>query len=301
MDSASPYRQTCGQILGAIEAGGTKFVLAAGQDPSGRLVTHSIPTTTPDATLAAAAEWFAAQGQIGALGIASFGPVDLERGSPTWGNITATPKPGWSYCDIAGYFARRFSVPIGFETDVNAAALAEFTKAAPGTSSLAYITVGTGIGGGLVLDGNAVHGSAHPEMGHLFPRREPGDHGFAGICPFHGDCLEGLASGPAIKARWGASLSELPADHEAHEMIAGYLAQLCHTLFAVSAVETIVLGGGVMQTSGLLDRIKQRANEIDAGYLPGRSRHTICGPVFGTESGIRGAMMLAEAAAQART
>lgn len=289
-----------GPLLGAIEAGGTKFVLAAGQDPSGALVTHSVPTTTPEATLTAAAQWFAAQGQIRALGIASFGPVDLDPASPTWGHITATPKPSWSDCDIAGYFAQRFRVPIGFETDVNAAALAEFAQAAPGTSSLAYVTVGTGIGGGLVIDGKAVHGSAHPEMGHLFPRREAGDHGFAGICPFHGDCLEGLTSGPAIKARWGASLSELPADHEAHSIVAGYLAQLCHTLFAVSAVETVVLGGGVMQTPGLLDRIKQRAAEIDAGYLPGRSRQTIRGPALGTESGMRGAMMLAEAAAKAR-
>lgn len=286
-------------LLGAIEAGGTKFVLAVGEDAAGPLVTHSIPTTTPDETLAKAAEWFAKQGHIAALGIASFGPVDLDVASPTWGHITATPKPGWSHCDLAGYFARRFGAPIGFETDVNAAALAEFAKAAADTSSLAYVTVGTGIGGGLVVDGKAVHGSAHPEMGHLFPRRQPDDQDFAGVCPFHGDCLEGLASGPAIKARWGASLSELPANHEAHELIAGYLAQLCQTLFAVSAVETIVLSGGVMQTPGLLDRIIHRAAEIDAGYLPGSSRQTIRGPALGTESGTRGAMILAEAAAKA--
>lgn len=286
-------------LLGAIEAGGTKFVLAVGEDAAGPLVTHSIPTTTPEETLATAADWFAAQGRIAALGIASFGPVDLDAASPNWGHITATPKAGWSNCDVAGYFARRFGAPIGFETDVNAAALAEFAQAAPGTSSLAYVTVGTGIGGGLVIDGKAVHGSAHPEMGHLFPRREAGDQGFAGTCPFHGDCLEGLASGPAIKARWGASLSELPADHEAHELVAGYLAQLCQTLFAVSAVETIVLGGGVMQTPGLLDRITSRAVEMDAGYLPGTSRQVIRGPALGTESGMRGAMMLAAAAARA--
>lgn len=286
-------------LLGAIEAGGTKVVLAAGADPAGPLVTHSIPTTTPEETLTKAAGWFAAQGKVTAFGIASFGPVDLDDASPTWGHITATPKPGWSHCDVAGFFARRFGAPIGFETDVNAAALAEFAKAPPGTSSLAYVTVGTGIGGGLVIDGKAVHGSAHPEMGHLFPRRQPGDQDFAGTCPFHGDCLEGLASGPAIKARWGASLSELPTDHQAHELVAGYLAQLCQTLFAISAVETIVLGGGVMQTPGLLERIARRAAEIDAGYLPGSSRHTIRGPALGTESGMRGAMMLAEAAARA--
>jgi len=289
------------RLLGAIEAGGTKFVLAVGEDPTGPLLTHSIPTTKPEETLETAADWFAAQGEITAFGIASFGPVDLDEASPTWGHITATPKSGWSNCDVAGYFTHRFGAPIGFDTDVNAAALAEYAKAAAGISSLAYVTVGTGIGGGLVIDGKAVHGSAHPEMGHLFPRREPGDHGFAGICPFHGDCLEGLASGPAIKARWGASLSELPADHEAHDLVAGYLAQLCQTLFAISAVETIVLGGGVMQTPGLLERITNRAAEIDAGYLPGSSHQTIRGPALGTESGMRGAMMLAEAAAKAHT
>lgn len=286
-------------LLGAIEAGGTKFVLAAGHSPAGPLVTHAIPTTTPQETLAAAADWFEAQGQFKAFGIASFGPVDLDRNSATWGHITATPKPGWSNCDIAGYFARRFHAPVGFDTDVNAAALAEFAHVGPEASSLAYITVGTGIGGGLVIDGRAVHGSAHPEMGHLFPRRAAGDSDFAGICPFHGDCLEGLASGPAIKARWGASLSELPVNHAAHETVAGYLAQLCQTLFAVLAVETIVLGGGVMQTPGLLERIIRRTAQIDAGYLPGRSRQTIRGPALGTESGMRGAMMLARAAAGA--
>ncbi len=281
-------------LLGAIEAGGTKFVLAVAGDPHGPVVSHSIPTTTPAETLEAAAAWLEKQGSIAALGIGTFGPADLDPQSAGWGHITATPKPGWSHCDIAGFFARRFGVPVGFETDVNAAAIAEYQSlSASDATSLAYVTVGTGIGGGLVIDGRTVHGAAHAEMGHLYPRRERGDDGFSGICPFHGDCLEGLASGPAIKARWGASLSELPADHQAHELVAGYLAQLCQTLFATTAVETIVLGGGVMQTPGLIERVALQTRQIDAGYLPGQARHQVKAPVLGTESGLRGALLLA--------
>ena len=224
-------------LLGGIEAGGTKFVFAVGHTPIEIVARHEIPTRDPETTLAQASEWFEGQGSISAIGIASFGPVDLDRSSPRWGHITNTPKPGWENCDLAGYFAERFGVPIGFDTDVNGAALAEYQNGAgTGASSLAYITVGTGIGGGLVLDGKAVHGAAHPEMGHIFPRRHVDDREFEGICPHHGDCLEGLASGPAIKARWGASLSELPADHIAHEIIADYLAQLAHSLIAMTAV-----------------------------------------------------------------
>ena len=282
-------------LLGAIEAGGTKFVLAVGSSSSEILARHVIPTLTPDATLAAAAEWFAAQGKLRALGIASFGPVELDRASPQWGHITNTPKPGWANCDLAGYFADRFGVAVGFDTDVNGAALAESRRGAgKGASSLAYVTVGTGIGGGLVLDNTPVHGAAHPELGHIYVRRPAGDSGFAGICPHHGDCLEGLASGPAIKARWGVSLSELPADHEAHGMVAYYLGQLCHSLFAMTAAEVAVLGGGVMKTPGLIERIRECSAELGAGYLPGTARHRIVAPGLGEDSGITGALMLAE-------
>ncbi len=197
-------------MIGGIEAGGTKFVLAVGPAPTEIAARHVIATRTPAETLAEASDWFAAQGRIDALGIASFGPVDLDPTSPTWGHITRTPKPGWSDCDLAGHFARALGVPVGFDTDVNGAALAEAEYglghgAGRGLASLAYITVGTGIGGGLVLDGKPVHGAAHPEMGHVFVRREAGDTDFAGHCPIHGDCLEGLASGPAIIARFGVS------------------------------------------------------------------------------------------------
>lgn len=287
-------------MLGAIEAGGTKFVLAVGPFPTRILARHVIPTRDPATTLGEAAAWFAAQGGVKALGIGSFGPVEIDRASPVWGHITRTPKPGWANCDIAGRLGKALGgVPVGFDTDVNAAALAEHAAGGRAGGSLAYLTIGTGIGGGLVLDGRPVHGIAHPEIGHIYPRRHPEDADFAGICPIHGDCLEGLACGPAIMARWGQSLSELPADHPGHAIIADYIAQACHTLFAAVAVGEVVIGGGVANTPGLVERIAARARELDAGYLPGSNRHTIIRPRLGGDSGITGAMMLAEAAARA--
>ncbi|HSF12490.1 MAG TPA: ROK family protein, partial [Erythrobacter sp.] len=245
-------------MLGGIEAGGTKFVLAVGPSPQNITARHTIPTRDPEATLAEAAAWFAGQGQVTALGIGSFGPVDLDPASVTWGRITNTPKPGWGDCDIAGFFMDRLGVPVGFDTDVNAAALAEHAVAGGAVSSLAYLTIGTGIGGGLVLDSRPVHGIAHPEVGHIYPRRHPDDRDFAGTCPHHRDCLEGLASGPAIIARWGASLSQLPADHPGHAVIADYIAQACHMLFASVAVAEVVIGGGVANTPGLIERVAER-------------------------------------------
>lgn len=284
-------------MLGAIEAGGTKFVLAVGTSPGAIAARCTIPTRDPASTLAEAAQWFEAQGRITSLGIGSFGPVERDPGSPRWGFITNTPKPGWSDCDVAGYFHRRFGVPVGFDTDVNAAALAEYAAAsADGCTALAYLTIGTGIGGGLVLDGRPVHGIAHPEMGHVFPRRRVDDEGFPGICPHHGDCLEGLASGPAIKARWGASLSDLPRDHPAHAIIADYVAQLCHTLFALSAAERVVIGGGVAGAPGLVEAVARRTRELGAGYLPGGERHLVTRPRHGDAAGIVGALMLAHGA-----
>lgn len=281
-------------MLGAIEAGGTKFVLALGSSPEDILARETIPTTDPATTLAQAAAWLTSQGKLTALGIGSFGPVELDPTSPRWGLITNTPKAGWHDCDIAGFFRERLGVPVGFDTDVNAAALAEYAVArANGCRSLAYLTIGTGIGGGLVQDGNPVHGVGHPELGHVFPRRHPLDHEFAGICPHHGDCLEGLASGPAIKARWGASLSELPDGHPAHAIIADYVAQACHTLFATNAVERVVIGGGVARTPGLTERIAERTRQLGAGYLPGSARQTILPPHHGDDAGITGALMLA--------
>lgn len=279
-------------MLGAIEAGGTKFVLAAGPAPDRITARHSLPTTTPAETLEAAAQWFQQHGPLAALGIGTFGPAELDRSAPHWGHIANTPKAGWQDCDMAGFFARALGVPIGFDTDVNAAAIAE-AAARPDCGALAYLTIGTGIGGGLVIAGEPLHGAGHPEMGHIFPRRHPADRDFPGICPHHGDCLEGLASGPAIHARWGASLSQLPADHIAHAMIADYIAQACHSLFAMTAAEMIVLGGGVAKTPGLIARVAARTGEIGAGYLPGHARQHIAAPLHGDNAGITGALMMA--------
>ena len=282
-------------MLGAIEAGGTKFVLAVGPSPETITARHVVPTTSPAETLSAAAAWFASQGSISALGIGTFGPAELDRSAAKWGHITNTPKPGWQDCDIAGFFARALGAPVTLDTDVNAAAIAE-AAARRDCGALAYITIGTGIGGGLVIRGEPVHGAGHPEMGHIIVRRHPADRDFPGICPHHGDCLEGLASGPAIHARWGASLSELPGDHAAHAVIADYIAQLCHGLFAIAAVEVIVLGGGVAKTPGLIERVAARTRVIGAGYLPGHAHQRIEAPLHGDNAGIIGAMMLAQRA-----
>lgn len=281
-------------LVGGIEAGGTKFVLAVGHSPTEITARHQIPTRSPEETLGEAARWFARHSPLAAIGIATFGPAVVDPADPAWGHIGRTPKPGWSGCDMAGFFARELSVPVGFDTDVNGAALAESRLGAGrDAGSLAYVTVGTGIGGGLVIDGKAVHGAAHPEMGHTLPRRHRADMDFGGVCPVHGDCLEGLASGPAIMARWGRSLSDLPGDHEAHDVIAHYLGGLCLSIFAMTAAEIIVLGGGVAKSPGLLARVREAWAALDNRYLPGGEKHRILMPGLGENSGICGALMLA--------
>lgn len=289
-------------LFGCIEAGGTKFVLGVARDPDTVLRTARIATTTPEETCAAAIAFFAAAqaewGAFDALGIASFGPVDLDRSSPDWGRITDTPKPGWSGTDLVGPFARALDCPVGFDTDVNGAILAEsLWGAAIGADIAVYVTVGTGIGGGALVEERPVHGSRHPEMGHILPRRHPDDRDFAGTCPFHGDCLEGLASGPAIAARWGTSLSELAPDHPAHDIIAYYLAQLVVAQQALLSPRRIVLGGGVLGTPGLLDRIRRDSARLAGGYFGTEAYATlIVAPGLGDRAGLLGALALAQRA-----
>ncbi|WP_240310850.1 ROK family protein [Altererythrobacter sp. ZODW24] len=284
-------------MLGAIEAGGTKLVLAIGPSPDVISERSTIETQDPATTLAEARRWFSDRGDFAAIGIATFGPARIDPHAEDWGHILPTTKPGWTGCDMAGFFQQAFAVPVGFDTDVNGAALGEcYYGNSPDETSLAYVTVGTGIGGGLVIDGKPVHGIAHAEMGHILTPRAVGDHKFAGVCPHHGDCLEGLASGPAIIARWGKSLSELPADHPAHDIIASYLSQLCHTIFSMTSVPRIILGGGVMQTPGLLENVRRRMPALDCGYLPGGTAHQISAPSLGQNSGIVGALLLAKRA-----
>lgn len=289
-------------LFACIEAGGTKFVLGIAHGRDRMLRTTRVPTTTPAETLAATLAFFdeAARefGRIAAFGIASFGPVDLDRRSPDWGWITETPKPGWSGTELAGLFGRSFDCPVGFDTDVNGAVLAEsLWGAAVGADIALYVTVGTGIGGGALVEGRPVHGQRHPEMGHLLPRRHPNDRNFAGICPFHGDCLEGLASGPAIMARWGASLSDLPADHPAHAIIAGYLAQLVVAQQALLSPRRVILGGGVMATPGLIDRVRVEAARIAGGYFGTHDyADLIVPPGLADQAGLLGALALAQRA-----
>jgi len=253
-----------------------------------------IETADPETTLTAVTDWFSKAGEVEALGIASFGPVELDPQSDHWGYITNTPKPGWQNTDFAGRLCRRLGVPVAFDTDVNAAALAEVRwGAAKGQRVSVYVTVGTGIGGGLVIDGKTHRGLSHPEMGHFRPRLDPSDAGFAGVCPIHGACLEGLASGPAIRARWGMELSALSQDHPAQEIVAGYLAQLVVTLQAMFQPGRIILGGGVMATPGLLERVRLQAIQHGGGYFRGDVNEVLTLPGLGDRSGLLGALALA--------
>lgn len=286
-------------LFGCIEAGGTKFVAGIVAAPDDIRETARFDTISPDETIGATIAWLQdaadRHGALAAIGIASFGPLELDRMAVNWGYITATTKPGWSNCDFAGRVARAFNRPVGFDTDVNGAALAESRwGSGQGQNVCLYITVGTGIGGGAVIDGKPLHGLSHPEMGHIRPQRHPADLGFAGICPFHGDCLEGLASGPAIKARWGASLSELAPDHAAHDIIAWYLAQMVVTMQSIMEPGRIILGGGVMGTSGLIDRVRSKAAELGQGYFRGAAHDIIVTPGLGENAGLLGGLALAQ-------
>ncbi len=290
-------------LYGAIEAGGTKTVCAAGYAPleipeEFRTV---IPTSTPAATLGGVVEFFErcrrAAGEFSGIGVAAFGPVDVDRRSATWGSILSTPKPGWSGVSLLAPL-ERFRCPVAIDTDVNAAALAE-AQFGPATDvhSLVYVTVGTGIGGGVVLDGRTVRGMLHPEMGHIRVRRDAREAGFPGICPFHGDCLEGLASGPAIVARWSAKLESLPEAHPGIEIIGGYLGQLAATIALMFSAQRIVFGGGVM-SGRLLPHIRATAARELADYLPVAARcggfeQLIVSPALADRAGITGAMLLA--------
>jgi fructokinase len=291
-------------LFGAIEAGGTKFVCVAGYGPlevpeGGRTV---IPTTTPGPTLAAVSEFFDGitrqHGTLAGIGIAAFGPVDLDTRSPTWGRILATPKPGWSDVSLVAPL-ERFGCPIVVDTDVNAAALAEARLGAGmGLGSLVYVTVGTGIGGGIFVADRTIKGLLHPEMGHIRVRRDSRDIDFAGVCPFHGDCLEGLASGPAVMARWHAHAGSLPEPHPAREILGDYLGQLAATVALMVSCERIVFGGGVVSGGRLLPYIRQSASRWLGGYLPIEARaggfeRFIMAPGLGDSAGAAGAILLA--------
>ena len=295
-------------LFGAVEAGGTKFVVAIGNERGEILAEERFPTADPASTLAAAGAFLrrSAQdlGRLAAIGVASFGPVELDTASVRYGRIGLTPKAGWTGVDIAGFFAREFMCPIGFENDVNAAALAEHRwGAAQEIDDLVYLTIGTGIGGGVIIDGAPVHGLMHPEIGHIYPRRHPLDLAFAGVCPFHRDCLEGVASGPAILARTGSTLQQLDFTHPQWEIEADYLGQLCAQLVVTISPRRIVLGGGVMMQERLLPLIRERMRVWLGGYIDRReilvdADSYVVAPGLGDRSGIIGALALAMDAAR---
>jgi fructokinase len=290
-------------LYGSIEGGGTKFVCAVGSTPDDLRAEVRFPTTTPEATLEQAVEFFRGRGPLDAIGIAMFGPLVLDRNSPEYGRVGPTPKPGWSGADIVGPLTDAFGIPVGFDTDVNGAALGEGRwGAGVGLDNFVYVTVGTGIGGGVVSNGKAVHGLVHPEIGHLRIPRHPDDT-FAGRCPFHGDCLEGLASGPAIADRWGTSAEDLGGDTpRAVEVEAFSLGYAMANLALVLSPQRIILGGGVMQLPGLLEATRRQMLEALGGYVDspalerGACRYVVA-PKLGRGSGIAGALVLAERAA----
>jgi fructokinase len=291
-------------LLGGIEAGGTKFVCAVGRGPDELIAESRIPTTAPGETIGRTVDFLrrAAGGEaLAAVGIGSFGPIDPHPGSATFGHITSTPKPGWAQTDLAGAVARALGVPVGFDTDVNAAALGEYRwGAARGLDCFVYLTVGTGIGGGAMVGGRPVHGLLHPEMGHLLiPRRDDDD--FAGVCPFHGACFEGLASGPALERRWGRPAEELPDDHPAWELEAHYLALGLANIVCVISPRRIILGGGVASRPRLLAAVRRRLRAVLSGYIEVAAitednDRFLVPPALGHRSGVLGAIALAAAA-----
>jgi fructokinase len=293
-------------LFGGIEAGGTKFVCAIGTGPDDVRAQVRIPTTTPRETITTAIDFFADEcvklGPLAAVGIASFGPIDPRPGSPTFGYITSTPKTGWGNTDFAALVAREMRVPVGFDTDVNVAALGEWRwGAGQGLDTIIYLTIGTGIGGGGLIGGQLMHGLVHPEMGHMRIPHDLAADPYPGHCPYHGDCLEGLACGPAISERWGQSSENLPSDHEAWALEAEYLALALVNVICTVSPERIILGGGVMSNQQLFPLIRRRVQALLAGYVQAPAILTdidryIVPPALGTRSGVLGAFALAQRA-----
>jgi fructokinase len=301
-------------LAGAIEAGGTKFVCAVGSGPGDRLLDRvQFPTgSDPASLLAQVAEWLQDRqqqhGPLAAIGIASFGPVDLDPASPTYGTITSTPKPGWANADIVGTIQAAFpGIPIGFDTDVNGAALGEKRwGAAQGLTDFLYITAGTGLGGGGMARGELLHGLVHPEMGHMgLPR--VGDDTFEGICPYHGRCWEGLCSGPAIEKRAGMPAENLPPDHPAWEITTRYMAHALVNLTCVLSPRRIVIGGSIRKAGQLgeerfFDQVRRAYRSILADYIVSPAlteagiAEYIVPPLLGDDAGVCGAIALAQAA-----
>lgn len=298
------------KLFGGIEAGGTKFVCAVGSGPHDMQDVLRFPTTTPEVSLRKACDFFrgivAQGGALEAVGVASFGPLDPKAGSATFGHITSTPKPGWANADVVGPLREALGIPIGFDTDVNGAALGEHLwGAAQGLDSFVYLTVGTGIGGGAMLEGRLLHGMTHPEMGHIRIPHDWDADPFAGGCPYHGDCLEGLANGPALAARWGQPAESLPLEHPAWDLEAHYLALALANYAVTLSPQRIILGGGVMAQEQLFPLVRRKFSEVLNGYVQASEilealDDYIVAPGLGNRAGVLGAIALAQQAVQAR-
>ena len=290
------------RYFGAVEAGGTKFVCAIGTDEGRLLQKTRFPTTSPEETLGRTVEFFeAATVPLTSVGVGAFGPLDLDPASAGFGSIAATPKPGWAGTRVRHSLTERLGLPVAIDTDVNAAAMGEFRwGAGQGLRTLLYITIGTGIGGGGLIDGKPMHGLVHPEMGHIrIPNNGP--DGFRGHCPFHGDCFEGLASGPALAARWGRPAEALPPDHPAWEIEAEVIAMALHAYILTLSPQRIILGGGVMKQLHLFPLVRKKLVNSLNGYVQSRALLEeidtyVVPPHLGDEAGIKGALALAETA-----
>ncbi|QJE97084.1 ROK family protein [Luteolibacter luteus] len=281
-------------MIAGIELGGTKTVVATGTGEGAVTEEWRFPTTTPEETFSRATGWLRERGTPSAIGVAAFGPLGVVPRHGNYGKLLATPKPGWADYSIIGALHEAFpGAQVTIETDVNAAALAEARiGAASGMEDVAYITIGTGIGAGILSGGHLIHGTLHPEFGHLKVPRKPDDH-FAGVCPFHADCLEGLASGPSMAARWGKPAHELPPDHPAWNTEAWYLAHGALSLVGIVAPERVIIGGGVSQAEGFHEKVETLLNEIAAGYFaPIQHKPYIVAPHLEQQAGIIGALLL---------
>lgn len=289
-------------LFGGIEAGGTKIVCAVGSGPDDFRTETRFPTTTPDETISRAIDFFKENGPVEAVGLASFGPVDPDPNSPTYGYVTTTPKPNWAQTDFAGPIREALQVPVGFDTDVNGAALGEHRwGAAQGLHTFVYLTIGTGLGGGGMVGGQLVHGLMHPEMGHIILPRDPEVDSYAGACPFHDDCWEGLAAGPGLGKRWGQKAETLPPDHPAWDLEAHYLALGLVNIICILSPQRIIMGGGVMDQSHLFPLVRQKVLKLLNGYVqaPEILEHIddyIVPPGLGNRAGVLGAIALAEQA-----
>lgn len=295
------------QAFGGIEAGGTKFVCAVGTGPDDIRAELRLPTESPDITLGKVVDFFSdqqEQHEISAIGVASFGPVDPDPNSQTFGYITNTPKPGWANTPVAPMLREAFNIPIGFDTDVNVAALGEHTwGAASEVDTFVYLTIGTGIGGGGMVDGKLLHGLIHPEMGHIAIPHNWERDAFTGTCPFHGDCWEGLANGPAVEARWGQPGELLPPDHEAWSLEAHYLALGVTSIMMIISPQLVVMGGGVMEQQHIFPLVHREVKSLLNGYIQSATileeiESYIVPPALGGRSGVLGAIALANRALQ---